>query len=63
MIFGLMKDSLHSECQYNSLSPLLTNIFHFGSLYIVISLTSLKNVSTREKFSHLYKQCFVALSN
>ena len=52
----------NSDIIYNSLSPTLTDNVCFGPLCIVISLTVL-NASTRTRFSHSYKDCFVPLSN
>ena len=52
-----------SNTIYNSPNPQLADIVHFSSLCIVISFTVLKNATTRERFSHSYKECFVPLSN
>ena len=46
----------------NDPSSFLANIVCFGPLRIVISLTVL-NRSVRDRFPHLYKECFILFSN
>ena len=53
---------VEKKTEPNKHSPLLTDIVGFDPLCMVVSLTVLEP-STRERFPHPYKECFVSLLN